>query len=41
VETPDVLPTPQGGAQTPGYFFARMPLDLNSTGRDALGILTS
>jgi hypothetical protein len=23
METPDALPTPQGGAQTPGYFFAR------------------
>jgi hypothetical protein len=23
VEAPDDLPTPQGGAQTPGYFFVR------------------
>ena len=43
METPDVLPTPQGGAQTPGYFFAQILLGLGFAGLDgtAIGKVTS
>jgi hypothetical protein len=33
-EAPDALPTPQGGAQTPGYFFAQILLGLGAIGLD-------